>query len=502
MLHPNTIDSSSPLGSPSPSTSHLTTSPSSNLFSISEFRSAELSGNLREQVKNAELRITKLEREISSILTNLGLIDSTATIGLGPELEFYSIAGEESFGKRINQINKAHSEATKLGSSYEELLAKDDSYMPKSARFEALTNAFKTKLHNADHVIVDREPGYRLGVANENSYTKDGLERIMSRIALFQHEIVSPPRSPQGLPVFLAAIGQRIIDKASEFGLLRAEILTDLHDMSCSSLHLHLSLFGDKNGQAINLMQRDSFPDEKGRKKCASEAPSQLALHIAHASNEFLRDYIFLFATTEQAYDRFSDKHFVGTSFIGFRPCKHRFNMGTAMFRGAGRRSHRPEDTKGEPDTGPLRIEFRMPDVGCIGHPNKRAYPDQFIAPYDITEALLYIVKRGVESYANSILLTQVEGRELNSLTEASLYEKHYPLPATVEDAILAMRQAVKRDAEPFLSSKRIDAILARTSLQEEINALDRKPNLLRGQHINRSKELTLRRVTRGRSNS
>ena len=49
--------------------------------------------------------------------------------------------------------------------------------------------------------------------------------------------------------------------------------------------------------------------------------------------------------------------------------------MGSAMFRGDGRETYREEDANGAPDKGPLRIELRVPDVGSIGHPNKRAYP-------------------------------------------------------------------------------------------------------------------------------
>lgn len=476
-----------------------TTSQTVDFSRLSDFRTLALREEIKEYLDSSIGRIRKIEEEVAEALFDFGVIDGPILVRIGSELEFYNIAGEDSFAKRLKQIDKASREGAKEGSSYEALLAKDDSFMPLTARKEKLTAAFRTQLltegdsRGAQHVWVDAEPAYKLGIATERGFSPDGTHDEIDRIAIFQHEIVSPPRRPEALPVYLAALGQRIIDKAPDYGLKRSEIVTDIHDMSCSSLHFHISLVGSKDGREINLLERDSFPEErKGKRGTDPSIPSQLALHIAYAMNDFLREHVYLFAPTEDAYDRFSDKHFVGTSFIGFRPRKQRFNMGSAMFRGAGRETFRKEDPNGSPDQGPLRIELRIADVGAIGHPNKRAYPEQFMAPFDVTEALMYILRKGTLAWADSRRLATIEGREITPKTEVALYEQYHDLPSTPGEAAQLLRQASKREGDKFLGPKRAEQIIARGITQQAINTLDKKPNLPRGQHHDRTQYLRL----------
>jgi hypothetical protein len=400
------------------------------------------------------------------------------------------VAGEESFDKRTAQIKSARAKARKEAVSYEELLGKVDGYMPERAQREHLAEAFVTNFRNAAHCGVDAEPAYNLQIATERRFTEDGP--IQDLLALFQHEIVSPPRSPEGLPLYLAAIGQRIIDQAPDFDLKRAEIRTQIHDMSCSSLHFHISLWGMRDNTWSNLLERDSFPDEKGKKKRDSTALSQLALSIGFSINQFLRDHVYLFAPTDEAYVRFSDSQFVGTSHIGFSRRKERFNMGSAMYRGAGRETFRKEDAHGQPDTGPLRIELRLCDVGAIGHPNKRAYPEQLAAPYEITEALLQMIRRGVSSWGENRRIAAIEARPLEPMTEESLYQQHYPLPSTREEAWGRLQQAVKSEGGAYITSKRLKEIEARSARHRTINTLDNKPRLERGQNVDRSSMIKL----------
>lgn len=453
-----------------------------SLSQSSELAGASLPNGIEIVQRESLRRMHTYRNQASEILKELGVIAGEIFARIGPELEFFSIAGEESSNRRMRQLIKATDDDT---------LSRDDSFMPKKAQAKNLTKVFDTGLTYAKHVIVDQEPAYRLGVAREISFSRDGKTKSAENIAIFQHEIVSPPRRLPGFPLWANTIGQRIIDEAANYDLKRTEIVTTLHDMSSSSLHMHLSLEGFANGKMINLMSRDSFPDEKKTRKNNPGAPSQLALHIGSALNEFLRDYIYLFAPTEDAYVRFSDKQFVGTSFIGFRARKERFNMGSAMFRGAGRSTFREEDTEGVPDTGPLRIELRVADVGAIGHPNKRAYPEQAIAPYYIAEAIAYVIKQGVESYRQSIQDREVHGRSNPPLTEDGLYQKTYPLPRSPGEAAERMRQAL-RNGETFLTQERLDEITARGFRQQFINELDKKPNLERGQTPDRTALLKL----------
>lgn len=448
--------------------------------------SADIVSLIRESLGRTE----SCEQEMSDILRDLGVLDTGLITRIGSELEFYTIAGEKSFKRRLRQIYQA-SIPPESEQVFESALAKDDSYMPAKARSDSLTRAFNTGFEGAHHVIVDKEPAYKLGIATERGFSLDGKEEFIQNIALFQHEIVSPPRRLRGLPIWLNVIGQRIIDDAPNYDLQRAEVVTTLHEMSSCSLHLHISLTGQREGKEINLMSRDSFPEEKGKRKNDPSAPSQLALHVANAINEFLNDYIYLFAPTEDAYVRFSDKQYVGTSFIGFRARKERFNMGSAMFRGGGRETYREEDSKGTPDKGPLRIELRVPDVGSIGHPNKRAYPEQMLAPFDVAEALAYMLKKGIDSYRRSVIQRKVEGRTHRPLTEDALYEKVYDLPRSPGEAAERMRQAQKR-GEGFLTPKRLERIIERGLRQQDINALDKKQNLPQGQTEDRSELLKL----------
>ncbi len=449
-----------------------------------------LPDELLTTMRSSIARITEHEAKITEILCNLGITDRRPDIRVGSELEFYTIAGEKSFKRRLRQIADA-SKPPESEQTFEASLAKDDSYMPRKARSDKLSSAFYTGIQHANHVTIDREPAYKLGIATERRFSLDGREDVIQNIALFQHEVVSPPRRLPSLPVWLATIGQRIIDEAHQYDLQRAEIVTTLHEMSSCSLHFHISLQGCLKGKSINLMARDGFAKEKGRRKSDPGIPSQLALHIADAVNDFLKDYIYLFAPTEDAYVRFSDKQYVGTSFIGFRERKERFNMGSAMFRGGGRETFREEDTSGQPDGGPLRIELRVPDVGAIGHPNKRAYPEQILAPFDIAEALAYMVRKGVESYSKSISEREVHGRNHPPLTEEALYQKNYDLPRSPGEAAERMRQAQK-SGEGFFTPKRLERVIQRGLRQQDINALDKKPNLPQGQTEDRTPQLKL----------
>lgn len=163
--------------------------------------------------------------------------------------------------------------------------------------------------------------------------------------------------------------------------------------------------------------------------------------------------------------------------------------MGSAMFRGEGRQTFRIEDSAGTPDSGPLRIELRVPDVSCIGHPNKKIYQDQIMAPFDVTEAIIYMLYRGVENWAKE-RGAEIQGQPTILKTEDALYQQRFSLPASKERAITELHNAQKR-GEGFLTASRAKIMIERGERQDKINALDRKPNLPRGQNADRTRYLT-----------
>lgn len=467
-----------------------------SLKSISEFKDLALDDATASYIAERQNRIDALEEKINEILIRHGVVDQPVSIKIGSELEFYNVAGPESFTKRTRQLAKAN-DASDGGERFEAALAKDDSFMPKKAQQPYLSSAFKTGFRQAQHVDVHSEPGYNAQIATERNFSKDGRTEEINRIAIFQHEIVSPPRDIKGLAPWLSAIAQRVIDKAPDYDLKRSQFTTTLHDMSSSSLHFHISMNGSKNGKEFNLLSRDAFPEDKGKRKADPKAPSQLALHTAQAINDFLKDYVYIFAPVEEAYERFRDQQFVGTSFIGFGPRKERFNMGSAIFRGEGREVFRAEDTAGKPDAGPLRIELRVPDVSSMGHPNKRAYPEQMMAPYDVTEAMMFMLYKGVENWAHD-REAALQNKPIVAKTEDALYQQRYDLPVTVEKAAANLMNAQKSNEE-FLTAERASIITDRGWRHQHLNDLDAKPNLPRGQNQDRRELLNKLLPPRGR---
>lgn len=467
---------------------------------------------LEKYIRGCDRRISDFEVQLQKMAERWGF--SEIRVRIGTELEIYLVAGAASYRRRASQVLKAERHANKVrknalksgdkridadaifSAAFEEALGKVDSYMPKRAQIESLNKMFRdaVRLEHAKVVRVDAEPAYKTAHEIERRFSADGKTEYSDPIALFQAELVSPPRTPRGLPLYLAAIGQRIIDSPGRFGLTeksgfkRAEIVTDLYDMSCSSLHMHVSVMGRRDGEWFSLMERDSFPEERGTRSRDRTQLSQLGLHIAGAFNDFLRDHVYIFAPTTDAYQRFSPKHFVGTTHIGFSRRKSRLDMGSAMFRGAGRHVFREEDKRGSPDSDhePQRIELRIPDVGCIGHPNKRAYPDQLTACYDVVEAIMHGVCNGAQRYNEFLRVSLVEGRTPDRLTEQALYQQWHKLPPTADEAARTLLEASRRDGS-WLSEARAKSIIARGMRQQVINDCDRRSNLLRGQNHDRS---------------
>lgn len=461
-----------------------------NFAQLSDFEGLSLKNEYSQYVADCLNRISKYEERINQILMHFEVIDSPLSIKIGPEIEFYNIAGEESHDRREALISKAKKLSKEDPSrSVDEILGKDDSFMPKAAQHVNLNKAFFTGLSHARHVEVARETAFNKQTAIESYYPEVGSAAIRSFIAIFQHEIFSPPRSPYGLGTWLAAIGQRIITRAPEFDLIRSEIAAIYNEaVSSSGLHLHISAIGSKDRKQVNILQRDSFPEEKGSKKRNPALLSQLAIHTGYALNHFLRHHIYIFAPTSNSYVRF--RHEVSTNRIGFAKRRVRRDQGSAMFRGEGRETFRAEDPGGKPDIGPLRLELRVADTGCIGHPNKVAYQDQIMAPFDVAESLIYVLCKGAERWAIA-RENELKGQPAGTLTEDALCEQRYALPRWVGDAAAMLKEAQRR-GEDFVPRSRAEIITARGYKQQEINDLDHSPHLERGQIVDRNNMLSI----------
>ncbi len=447
----------------------------------SEFKDVELDSATVSYITKRLNTIAKLEARLNKTLMEQGIIDEPVQIKIGAEIEFYTVAGKDHAVKRLRQL----AETLETQPTEEQAIAalgKDDHYMPEASQAKNLNTAFKTTLRNAKHVEVHLEPAYKIAVATErNQPEKKSDATTPEVVTMFQNEIVSPPRNIYAVGQWLNALTQRVIDKAPEYGLKRTQFTTTLHDMSPSSIHFHISVKGKKDGKTFNIMSRDDLPQEKGRKRADPQQVSQIGLHIAHAMNDYLRDNIYMFTPTADAYGRFEEARAMGPKFIGFIERRKFFGMGSAMFRGEGRHTYRKEADYGVPDTGPLRIELRIPDVGCIGHPNKRAYQQQMAAPYDIMEALIYMLQQGVEHWGKE---QEKLPRYQQTLTEEELYKTRDPLPKNIEEARERFRAA---PSDGLYSKARKALLLERGAQLQRINEKDWHPKSgVSGQHIDR----------------
>jgi hypothetical protein len=413
--------------------------------------------NIEERIDLSEKNIVKYQNKIAELLVEAGIAESAkdVKIQIGPELEFYTVGGKGSYLKRLLQLVQQA-----LG---QEIPEKDDSFIPKKGRAKKLDEAFDRGVVNRVH--IDKEPAEQTQIALERTVNTKGNTKT-NPIAFFQTEVVSPPRSPIGVARWFEQIGQVLIDNAQKYGLKRVEIVPRIHEESSTSgIHLNFSISVRKNGEWINLFTRDNFEEEKNKYGADKKAVSKLALAVAYKVNEFLKDGgLLIFAPTQDEYDRRFNYSIVGPKNIGVEPRKKRGSFRSIMFRGNGRESFREEDKNGTPDSGEHRIEARMVGVTAMGHPNKKAYPSQRAAPYEMIEALLYTVTEGVEAYVN---------KEKYPETEEKLYKIKHPIPLTVQQAVKNFRnsEAVKK-----IFGDRVEGIIERGQEHQEILYKDRSP--------------------------
>lgn len=219
--------------------------------------------------------------------------------------------------------------------------------------------------------------------------------------------------------------------------------------------------------------------------------PSDLLLCIGQEHMEYLRHSLFMFARAESDYPRFKRDELSGPTFIAIPDRKKHGEFCTAMFRGEHRKTERTNSAyPDKEDKGPMRFELRVPCPGAAGHPNKTAYPAQEALAYEMMEAYLHMLYKGVLRWKERELARQ-HGEAVEPLTEKMLAptEESETLPKTHEEALSAMQAS--EEARSYWGEKRL-ALITRLSEQlDAINLADRNPYQgEKGAHVNRYETL------------
>lgn len=331
-----------------------------------------------------------------------------------------------------------------------------------------------------------------------------------------QVEISYEPMTPNRIGNLLNKIMNRIVHGlsgnpeshgAKDVGLQRLDFRSVAHsECAPSSIHLNASLFvGDTN--ALSKRQWDFAEKLRAEGKMPHESPtwnfndedmgkpSELALCIGQAQNEFLRDWQFLFARSKNDYLRYEENEPSGPSAIGVTNRKEHGNFGSAMFRGEGKQTERlTSSAPTKPDKGDFRFELRVPGVGAAGHPNKEAYHNQEALPHQMMEAYMLMLRKGVEKYVERIKARD-RGEEVPPITEESLapkYKDYDDGSGRMCETLLfdqkskALSQFVRSDEARAYYGDRMPLLLLLSDRLDLINREDLNPDREMGPHVPR----------------
>ncbi len=421
--------------------------------------------------------IKKYYQEIKDILKSEGFDDGD--IQMGWEIEFNKTTkNRESFEKRAQQVAGDFDRDDK-----------SDSYFPEKGRNDNLSKQFDIRkrdksgkpLVGKDIVAqIVAEPAARLNI-NIESTILTGLEPRHENVAYSHSEINSVPLSPLGSAAWISKVPEIIAKKAKDFDIDRIDFSSKLNmNVAESGVHCNTSIWGkNNNGDVVNLLQNSSFDiNDKDFKK-----PSELALSIAKARNEFIKEGLLVFAPAKKSYERY-DNTTSGPKYNGFGPRKKRGDMPSAMLRGAGRESFREGADYGKPDEGAFRIEERIISLESLGHPNKSTYPEQTPMAYEVIEAQMYVLKKGVEIWKKR-QEEKKAGITVKPLTEESLMYDRSPIMKSKSEA---RYKILNSDISNVFGQKRLDRMLERHDEYEQLIARDYSPNNIeKGSAINRS---------------
>lgn len=435
--------------------------------------------NWQSDLGESSLNITKYYNEIRDLLASCGFKD--VKIQFGWEIEFIKTTlNPEVFERRVVEVSK--------GIDRED---KSEEYFLGGARNGDLNDRFARKKYPDGKFMVgsefgsriDPEPASAMNIGYEYSISlnEDGVyvENDSDKATYSQNEVVSYPLTPKGAVKWANNVIEKTVKAAPDFGLDRIDLVSKLNDnVEASGVHLNITLWGDdKNGKSCNLLKRMSFDGEEH----SPHVPSDLALSIATARNEFMQEALLLYAPTNNSYRRFDNPIF-GPKNGGFGERKEKGNMPSAMFRGEGKISHRVDDYKGEPDKGPFRLEERIICVEAFGHPNKSTYPEQKLHTYELIEAQLKVILEGVKKWS-----CKEAGESVGVLTQDNLYKDKYEIPnskAVAQEKFL--NSTLLRE---IYGADRLNRMAARYRDCEMKISRDYAPeNEVKGAHISRAK--------------
>lgn len=451
-----------------------------------------------EDIKTSKGKIRHLEKEISKLIASELSSESGEAIKpkdvrvtFGVEVEFFKVANDQSYFKRLRQIYRADREGKDLDELYKE------KFLPKEARAKNMQKNvpkyFKVPewLNTRPKLLqITKEPLYTHNIGNhvileeteEGYFKKTGFEKV----AYGQGELVTPPLRPSNIAPYLIQSINTLVHSAKDFGLKRFNFRTKPQsDVLTNSTHVNIviGLRGkDEQGNPTfkNLFSRDDLNPEASENKDPTEI-SQLGLHISHKLLNFIDEAMLVLAPISNCYDRFSLQNPVGPNFNGFSPYRETGNYGTCMWRGAGRRCARREThgtSEEKKDSGPLRLEARLNSNEALGHPNKKAYPEQAALCYEMIELYMHSIHEGLKSW--------IEQKKSNGteLTEQDLHEKKSELPIDVGEARDTFRESTLVKS---IYADRIPRMLERYRELAKIIDLDNSPTAgTRGPQENR----------------
>jgi len=452
------------------------------------------SKQIDDEIARSKYNILKHMDTIAQIFVDMGYADSKEDVKLtiGPELECTEIAGLDSFIQRNTQIAQEVDEAIKRGDPHPSFNINDKkgAYMPPHAQVPALDKKYATVEALGPHIKrthVEPEPTFGTNTFDDTRMRKINgtLTMLPDLVAASQIEFSAPPHSPIGATEWLNKTMNSVVHGATSAGLKRIDFrAVPHHSTAPNSIHLN-SVITVKGKNAFSKAEWENDPTQYGK-------PSKLLFYVGVAHKDYLKHSLFLFARSKNDYERFSSKEVSAPSYIGITQRKEHGNFATAMFRGEGRKTERLNSANPDrPDDGPMRFEFRAPCTGAAGHPNKDAYPEQRILPYQLMEAYLHMLEQGVRLWQIRCEEEKRLGHDI-PVREDSLD----PLTARLADPIFSelpdnREVALKR----FLEDKtvqeywgdRVKNMVLLSDRVDQINAADEHPSAqIRGPHVER----------------
>ena len=446
---------------------------------------------VEKELTTSKARIEEHGQAIAGIFKQLGYADTPedVKITIGPEIEVTEVAGKKSWKRRTAQIKQQMRQSEDGTFS---LNSKDDSYMPKSAQIAHLNTEFavseKLGREKSNNVVVELEPTFKSNVGTRFRLRtgKNGNEQYQEPAAFSQIEFTSPPRSPLGCAAWISkmydvasnAIATCNADGQRKYELKLLDCTATPHaETAPNSIHLN---------SVINVKGKNALSASEWEGASQLGMPSDLLLCIGKAQMEYLKHSIFMFARAESDYNRFSREELSGPTFIAIPSRKKHGEFSTAMFRGEERKTERTNSAyPDKKDKGPLRFELRVPCPGAAGHPNKTAYPEQAVLPYEMLESYMHMLRQGVELWHDRELARRA-GEKVEALKEKDFAPnlESLGLPASKKEALdLFLQSPAAKD----YWGERIDTLLALSDQQDVINKADRNPYTReKGAHINR----------------